>query len=94
MWLPTPATAGLNEPDALTPVPLHVPPGVAGVSVIDGSVTHRFCGIQIEASQQVLAIGIHAEAANVCTPPDLEASLDVPVPPHAIISPPELTSTS
>ena len=62
---PTPAVVGLKTPLALTPVPDHVPPPVAEVSVNGASVTHTSCGIQTVASQQVVAIGAQAEAANV-----------------------------
>ena len=92
--VPTPAVVGLKIPLALTPKPDHVPPAVAAVSAIGASVTHTSCGIQIVASQQVVGIGAHADAANSWTPPLREAFVEFPVPPHAIISPPEFTLTS
>ena len=91
---PIPATVGLKTPVALTPGPLHVPPAVAVVNVKGASLAQTPCGMQIEASQHVEASGTQAVAAITATPPDRVASVEVPVPPHAIISPPELTSTS
>ncbi|MFN5784482.1 MAG: hypothetical protein ACK457_00855 [Flavobacteriia bacterium] len=91
---PTPAEAGLKIPDEFTPFPDHVPPAVATVSVTGESLIQNVCGIHIVASQQFKAIGVHAEAAKLCIPPVLDPELESPVPPHAIISPPELISTS
>jgi hypothetical protein len=65
VWEPTPAKLGLKTPDALTPFPDHVPPAAAVVSVTGESFEQKVDGIQMLASQQVEAIGTHAEAAKL-----------------------------
>ena len=92
--VPAPETEGSKFPPASTPVPDHVPPAEAVVNAIGGSVSHSVAGIQIVASQHVIAIGLHAEAAKDCTPPDRLLDELVPVPPHAIMSPLVVTRTS
>jgi hypothetical protein len=61
--VPTPAVAGLKTPEALTPVPLQVPPGVDTVKVNAGSVTHFLGGIQIEGSQHIKDMVLQAPPA-------------------------------
>jgi hypothetical protein len=39
--VPAPAVAGLNEPAALVPGPLHVPPGVAAVKLTADAVMQK-----------------------------------------------------
>ncbi|NBX37832.1 MAG: hypothetical protein EBR54_00260 [Flavobacteriia bacterium] len=67
VWLPTPAVEGVKTPEAETPGPLHVPPGVAALNCSGASVMHIFCTGQMDASQQLVVIGAQAPAVNVCT---------------------------
>ena len=44
VWVPAPATCGLNKPTADTPGPLKVPPGIVAVICTGAAVTHNVGG--------------------------------------------------
>ena len=95
--MPAPAIAGLNTPVAalVIPVPLHVPPAVAGCKVIAAAVEHIFVTGQILISQQVNDKVLAAvNDAIDCIYPVRVAVPELPVEPQAITSPAVLTCTS